>query len=566
MIQRTEQELLWGWRPFFLMISIWIAVLSLAKGFAKFPAQSDKHLALSSLSGILLSAGFPPSPLTPLMFVGFVPLLILEDSLRSEYGRAIGWKVFKYAFNAFFIWNVCTTWWVINTSFLPGIFANTMNAIFMATVFMLFHYACVVLPRKVHALVLVSFWIAFEYLHMNWELSWPWLNLGNSLAQYPIAIQWYEYTGVFGGSLWLLFGNQWISSWYRQGRKINRMLLRIAIWILVPIAWSIGRYYTIDLPEGNVDVVVVQPNFEPHYEKFRINQQDQLKRFLALSREALTDSTDYLVFPETSLGFILLNDIEADYRIKELQKLIDSFPSLKIVTGLESYRVHREMSDLKTIRAVPDRMGDTVLIDVQNSAIQIAKDRPIDVYFKSKLVPGAEFLPFRDFLPFLKPLVDMLQGSIAGLTGQKTRGVFRSHAGNAAPVICYESVYGSYVGGYVRNGADMIFIVTNDGWWDKTPGHVQHLQIGALRAIEHRRPIARSANTGTSCFVNVRGDILQPTKYEETIAIKGKVSPAHDITFYTRWGDMIARIAVFLSVLIVARVITLSVVRRRRSS
>jgi apolipoprotein N-acyltransferase len=177
-------------------------------------------------------------------------------------------------------------------------------------------------------------------------------------------------------------------------------------------------------------------------------------------------------------------------------------------------------------------------------------------------VPGAEFLPFRDFLPFLKPLVDMLQGSVAGLTGQKTRDVFHSDVADVAPVICYESVYGQYVGGYVRNGANIIFIVTNDGWWDLSPGHIQHLKIGAMRAIEHRRPIARSANTGTSCFINIRGDILQPTKYEETIAIKAKVSPGHSITFYTRWGDMIARIAVFLAVLIVARVITLTVMRR----
>jgi apolipoprotein N-acyltransferase len=202
---------------------------------------------------------------------------------------------------------------------------------------------------------------------------------------------------------------------------------------------------------------------------------------------------------------------------------------------------------------------------VQNSAVQIARDRPIDVYFKSKLVPGAEFFPFREYLPFIKPLVDMLQGSVAGLTGQKTRGVFRSEIANAAPVICYESVYGQYVGGYVRNGADVIFIVTNDGWWDKTPGHVQHLKIGAIRAIEHRKPIARSANTGISCFINARGDVLQPTKYRETIAISGKITPGEEMTFYTKWGDIIARIAVFLAVLVLERVITLSVMRKKAS-
>ena len=93
-----------------------------------------------------------------------------------------------------------------------------------------------------------------------------------------------------------------------------------------------------------------------------------------------------------------------------------------------------------------------------------------------------------------------------------------------APVICYESVYGEYSTGYIKKGAQAIFIMTNDGWWDNTAGHRQHLYFASLRAIEARRAIARSANTGISAFVNQRGDILQPTRYDEPIAIKTQYS------------------------------------------
>jgi apolipoprotein N-acyltransferase len=563
MVERNRHEMLWGWRPFFMMIGGWICILSLIRGFSG-STQQNNRLLLSSLSGILLSLGFPSSPLTPFMFVGLVPLLLVEESLRTQYGKAVRWKMFKYAFNAFFIWNVCTTWWVINTSFLPGIFANTMNAVFMAIVFMLIHQARSVLPEKVHGIVLVALWIAFEYLYISTELSWPWLTFGNSLAQYPSCVQWYEYTGVFGGSLWILFGNYWIYRWYTTGRKFNRSLLWIALWILGPVIWSLVMYTTIDLPEGDVEIVVVQPNFEPHYEKFTITQRDQLARFLDLSRSMLTDSTDYLVFPETSFDQMRLNDIENDYRIVELRKLLVEYPNLYIVTGIESYRLHEQKVDLRSIREMQDRIGNSIYFDVQNSAIQIADGHPLDVYFKSRLVPGAEIFPYKDFLPFLKPLVDMLQGSVAGLTMQEDREVFHSPKASVAPVICYESVYGEYVSGYIHNGADIIFIVTNDGWWDDSPGHVQHLKIGALRAIEQRRPIARSANTGISCFINIRGDILQPTKYEEATAIAGKVAPGTGFTFYTRWGDIIARIAALLALLILAHVITKSIVKKRR--
>lgn len=102
-------------------------------------------------------------------------------------------------------------------------------------------------------------------------------------------------------------------------------------------------------------------------------------------------------------------------------------------------------------------------------------------------------------------MVDKLGGSVQGLGRQRERSVFESGSTKIAPVICYESIYGNYIGDYIRNGAEAIFIMTNDGWWDDTPGYHQHLAYGILRAIEFRKPIARSANTGISCFVDAKG-------------------------------------------------------------
>jgi apolipoprotein N-acyltransferase len=530
-------------------------------GFCRNDRERRKRWLLTSLSGLLLSLSFPPSPFTPLAFIGLVPLLIADQSLRDQFGGAQRRKIFSLAFNTFFIWNVCTTWWVLNTSFLPGIFANAANAALMACVFVLFHQARTVLPTRLHPYAFASLWIAFEYLHMNWEASWPWLTFGNTFAQYPSWIQWYEVTGVFGGSVWILLANYWIYNWYNSNPRAGMKLLLVAAWIVLPISWSVWRYLTFSETPDKIEIVIVQPNYEPHYEKFRVPQQQQLERFLVLARSALTDSTDYLVFPETSFGFIVLNEIEDDYRIRALRELAAEYPGLHIVTGLESYRIHAAKPDLKSIRVVQDRNNRVdVYLDVQNSAVQIDQQDSMQVYFKSKLVPGAEQFPFRNILAFLKPLVDMLQGSVAGLTTQGTRDVFVSPEGAVAPVICYESVYGEYVGGYIHNGADLIFIMTNDGWWDETPGHIQHLKLGALRAIEHRRPIARSANTGISCFITARGEILQPTKYGEAVAIRGTVAPAKEITVYTRWGDIIARVSVILAVLLLALTVTRTLV------
>lgn len=559
---------LWGWYPIVFLSGIWCLAMGLLGNIWTRHRSNLQFLILSSLSGVFLSAGFPPSPLTPLIFIGFVPLLIVEDQLFMSREGASRWEVFKYAYNAFFIWNACTTWWLLNTSFIPGIVAIVLNSLFMAIVFTLFHQAKSVFPHELKAIALIAFWITFEWIHHLWEVSWPWLTLGNALSQYPQIIQWYDLTGPFGGTAWILLLN-WmvfliVKKWLSRKDKRGFMILNFGLILLIPLGYSLYQYYTYPLEEGpGVEVAVVQPNYEPHYQKFHIPVEQQLDEILSISDTLLTDDTKYLVFPETSIELIHLNAIEYDRHILEIKQFLSEHPSVELITGITSYRTFKEKPEnVDALRTLINSRGDTTFLDVQNAAIQIGHDdEEIKVYFKSKLVPGAEFFPYRYYIPFLKPIVDMLQGSVEGLSRQPERTVFKSEHAFVAPVICYESVYGSYVGEYVRRGADMIFIVTNDGWWDWTPGHLQHLKIGAMLAIEYRRPIARSANTGISCFVNARGDILQATHYNETTGIRRELHPSNVQTVYYTWGDLIARVSAFLSVMLLALTITRSIVK-----
>ena len=441
-----------------------------------------------------------------------------------------------------------------NTAFVAGLIANYVNAVLMATVMMLIHITGRRLAPKLFRVVFISLWIAFEYLHHLWETSWPWLTLGNALSEYPWAVQWYEVTGIFGGSLWVLslnlLGYAIIIRWLRARPLQIPIYLSV---LLIPIVVSLIIWFTIK-PSSNtpVSVVVVQPNFEPHFEKFDIPQSQQSLRFLQLSKEIIDSSTSYLVFPETSFEGVMLNKFREERVIALMQNLIDPYPDLNLVMGISSYRVQgEEERDNDNDRIHEDNSGITYW-DVQNSAVQMTGGKQsFQVYFKSKFVPGAEIFPYKRFLFFAKPVIDKLGGSYEGHTSQKERSVFTGGPLNVAPIICYESVYGHYTGGYVRNGATAFFIITNDGWWDLTPGHIQHLKIGALRAIEHRRPIARSANTGISCFIDIRGRITQPTKYGEAIAIKGDIIPETRMTFYSKFGDIIAIASALLAVILI---------------
>lgn len=541
---------LWGWWPLVFNLSLWLTGVMI---FFPKDASKRKWLGAATLSGLMLGAGFPPSPFTFIVLFAWIPLLAVENSIYHKEDRTKPGQVFLYSFHAFALWNVIATFWVTNTAFVAGLIANFINAALMACVIMVVHVIGRKFPSKYLYLIFLSFWISFELLHHHWEVSWPWLTLGNSMAEYPWAIQWYEYTGIFGGSLWVLglnvMGYQQIMRWLRA--KPLQLLLYVA-FLVVPVIISLAIWFSIKPSNATpVSVAIVQPNFEPHFEKFNIPQRQQALQFLDLSQSILDSNTSYLVFPETSFEGVKLNAFRENQVINLFQSLLNTFDSLHLVTGLSSYRILTpEETDITTVREHKERDGSTTHWDVQNSAVQMTSGKEaFQVYFKSKFVPGPEIFPFKRYLFFLRPIVDKLGGSYEGHTSQKERSVFTGGPLTVAPIICYESVYGNYTGGYVRKGATAFFIITNDGWWDLTPGHIQHLKIGALRAIEHRRPIARSANTGISCFIDIKGKISQPTAYGVAAAIKGNIIPESRVTFYTRFGDIIAWLAVAATVI-----------------
>ena len=180
-------------------------------------------------------------------------------------------------------------------------------------------------------------------------------------------------------------------------------------------------------------------------------------------------------------------------------------------------------------------------IDSFNAAIQIENADKVQFYHKSKLVPGVETLPFASLLGFLKPVFASLGGATGRYGRQETASVFYSQSGiGLAPVICYESIWGGYVATYIKLGAQFIAIMTNDGWWGNTSGKNQHLEYAKLRAIETRRWVARSANTGISAFINQRGDVVKQSKWWVPTALKADINLNDELTFYVKSGDYIA--------------------------
>ncbi|GLR19219.1 apolipoprotein N-acyltransferase [Portibacter lacus] len=550
-------EKFWGYTPLYFFISCWVLIVALLLPvYSKHP-QKVKLLALSSLAGFILFLGFPTKPVTPFMFVGMIPLLYIEDKIfkwRPEISR---WEIFKYTFNAFLIWNILSTFWVANTAFVPSIFAFTLNAAFMTIPWMGYHWVRKRLGDRYKYMALVCFWLCFEWIHLQWEISWPWLTLGNAFAQYPFVVQWYEYTGHLGGSLWILVMNILLYIFIVKLRakvelKVEDLMYPV-FTLFGPLMLSAMIYVTYQEKGELRNISIVQPNYEPHYEKFTVSDAEQLRTFVRLSELCLTDSTDYLLYPETIFGAFDVDKLNEEEPIKVFRSMLERFPRTNLVTGLVTYEVFGDNEERSDAARKVTWGGKETWLELQNSAVQFpaGSDTDYDVHVKSKLVPGAEIFPYNKLLFFLTPIIKMSGGSVDGHGRQKERTVFSNqYEENIAPVICYESVYGEYVGQYMRKGANAIFIMTNDGWWDRTPGHVQHLKFAQIRAIEHRRAVARSANTGISAFIDQRGNILERTKYGKEATLQGSIRFNKELTFYSRWGDIIARMGILGSLLL----------------
>ncbi|HLC83524.1 MAG TPA: apolipoprotein N-acyltransferase, partial [Bacteroidia bacterium] len=277
--------------------------------------------------------------------------------------------------------------------------------------------------------------------------------------------------------------------------------------------------------------------------------QVQIEKTLKLVNENVKsfNEVDYLVFPETFLTSNMWeNELSEVFEIQYLrEKLITQNKELKIVSGANTLKLY-EPNEKKSPTAHKFTQEEGYY-DSYNSAIQIDSSKNVQVYRKSKLVPGSEIMPFLWlFKPLEKYALD-LGGTVGSLGLQKERSVFKTNNIALAPIICYESVYPEYVTEYIKNGANMLFIVTNDGWWGDTPGYRQHLAYGALRAIETRKPIARSANTGTSCFVNEKGEVYHATSWWQPAIIKSTLSPNTYQTVFVKLGDVLAKASLMLA-------------------
>ncbi|MBX3101058.1 MAG: apolipoprotein N-acyltransferase [Bacteroidetes bacterium] len=523
---------------------------------------TNKPRRLLWLGALLLAAAFPPSPLSPLIWLGFLPLLaVLEVHAVPFKGWKAYRKAFAYGYPMLLLWNLLCCYWLMLTalqvsadeavvSLTGGLMASALNPVLMLVPILCWVFARKRLPMGISLVCLACYWLAFEYLHFHWDLSWSWLTLGHAWAQYPQYIQYLEFTGILGASAHTL-GVTLLLFWLGWRAHHGRVLPRwspwvLAGWVLFPLLlWPLLTRPGREILQGarSLQVRIVQPNINP-YEKFKRAPSEMVAEMAALGGKDLPLHTRLLVYPETAIP----THLELPHPDKE--PLAVPFMQLArqyqagVLIGYHPLRIYRP-GEKASVSATP--LGQGYYVDSYNGA-SILGVKPVAVYMKSKLVPFIERAPFMEDLAFLKDWqIDIGGGFSSYGKPDSIHNLWLADGTPVAPLICYESEFHTFVAELVGQGAQLLAVITNDGWWGRSSGYVQHLHLARLRAIETRRDLVRSANTGISAFIDAYGNVVQDLGWNRAGVLDGTVQLRTHMTFFVRYGDLIGKTAVMLA-------------------
>jgi apolipoprotein N-acyltransferase len=514
--------------------------------------NTRRNLFLSLISGLLLGLPWSVSPLFFLIFLAWVPLLMLEEETRNHPNHYI---LFNYAFVSFLMWNILGTWWITQAQWLGAILIMLANSLVQALVF------CSIsrVRTNLNIPLLFSFpiiWMGYEYFHESWDLAWPWLNLGNALITAPKLIQWVEYTGVRGGTLWIILTNFAIFGMAHAYRKkgLGSMVpvgIVTVLLIFIPVLVSYQMFDNFREEGETVTVALIQPNLDPYTEKFVPERQAQhLEEFFRTADSICDEETNYLFGPET----LIVQQIDernpcASPYYRQLLSFHAKYPKLNCLLGVHSYQ--------KVGEDVPPgsrfNREEGFFYEAFNTALFLAPGSAPQFYHKTKLVPLFERMPFVQYLGFLGKYSLELGGYNGTYSLRQEARAFVSTDNSVAilPIVCFESAFGPYCARNLPETKGFICMITNDGWWKNTPGYLHHFNFSPVRAIECRRDLVRVANTGISALIDAKGMVIALTPWWKKATLKGRIHLRQGRTFFARHGDYLGRISMFLGIFLI---------------
>lgn len=481
-------------------------------------------ILLAILSGVMLTASFPPGKTGWIVWFALVPLLKgLENEPPS--------KAFILGIIAGLIHYFTLIYWIIIVLNTYGGLNLVLSSVmlFLLAFYLSLYPACFSVlvgylkESRFRALLTAGIWVFLEYLRARLLTGFPWCLFGYSQSGFLHLIQMSDITGVYGISFLIIFSNAIIYLLlFRSGQAAGKGYLGLEIFLFIAmlsVAIIYGNYRLSGNKEGpkegkSVKVAIVQANIDQSIKWDPMYQKESMDIYRRLTENAYPYKPQLIVWPETAVPFFF----------QERSELTE-----------EIYRISGESGALMIFGSPAyERINSS--IRYYNRAYWLSGvGRLTGYYDKVHLVPFGEYVPLKTLLPFVNRLVtaagdfasgrDIAPMSLPGLpTGM---------------LICYEAIFPELSRTNVKKGASILVNITNDAWYGMSSAPYQHLVMSIFRAVENRRPLIRAANTGFSAFIDPYGRIaLKGDIFEEELLINDVSIKNHDLTFYCRYGDI----------------------------
>ncbi len=493
-----------------------------------------RNLPISSqllLAGIITGLSFPPFPLGFLAWIGLVPLI--KAWLKSSSPLHSAWYGFIWSLGFLFIvmywlaFNTGTYWWIATTSMIAAVLFLSLNYAFMG-----WWFGWLRTWRGQTALwLLPSVWVCVEFLRSFGVMGFPWIALANSQTSFLLPIQNAEVVGIYGLSFWIVLINVLVYELWRSSRKL---IPALALTGLILLPWLSGWLLLPEVPEPNLRVGVVQPNVNPNEKWIPEIQDRHINQLLDLTRSVAADSPAVVFWPEAATP-VYLRRGGRNYLIQIQEEL--RVLKLPVVTGMPDYERNED--------------GEPVYYNAVGYIDSLGLQG--QQYNKIQLVPFGEYIPLSNWIPSLKSL-NLGQGNFT--QGTEYTVFYLSDPSSETDSIpfsvgvCFETTFPGLYRRYVREGASFLAGVVNDAWYQTTSGPFQHAAQARFRAIELRRPMVRSANTGISMVINQDGRVVSRLRLNEEGAFSALIAPATELTFYARVGDLFSWINVVVIIVL----------------
>ncbi len=513
-------------------------VVLMSQLFRTISKLSHSRYLPSLLSGALLGLSFPSYPFIRLEIVAWVALVPLLISLQNVEKPG---ELFRRVYLSMLLFCLISLWWVSLATFPGGVLTIIAQAFFL-TVPLFAFFALKKMAGYRFALFSLPFlWVAWEWSYMQQDLSLGWLTFGNSQANLNLMIQYADLVGVWGVSFWLVWFNVLVVlALIGSKREATGLAAVMALMVAAPLLYSSVLLYRegmVSEKELHLRVTLVQPDINPHEKWVAYNSTEIMERYYRMTGKAVRENRPELViWPETAIPFSILEGAYAG----DLQ-------SLHFALRVWNTALLSGFIDIAGERNKP--------YESYNASMLLEPGRRVpQIYHKMRLVPFAERVPYIDYFPWLGNLTFSLSGIRGWGKGRDASIMELSSPRHGkvllANIICYESIFPTLVSEFVRKGARLLTLVTNDGWYGTSYGPYQHLAIGRLRCIENRRAMARCANTGLTVVIDKFGRTIAEVPWWQEESLTAEVPLESRMTFYTTHPDLLPKIALALSALL----------------